>query len=257
MTGGRTRAKNLSILRDYFRWCVREGLMIGDPTVAIQSPKRRGVRRNVIGYSATDRIIAAATRPRDRVAAEVLFYVGARKSELAGIRLRDYDHDAAELTLTGKGGKVRTVPVRDPALRLDFEAHIASRLADPGDDTHPPGNLDEYLLYPEKRGPSSDPDGPPVKVIWFDHRRPLSSTAMHRWWKSLLARAGVDDCKLHEARHTAITEVVRDTGNLKLAQMLAGHASIQTTADIYAHLDLADLAEALQIVAERREPHAK
>jgi site-specific recombinase XerC len=155
----RTRAKNLSILRNYFRWCVREGLMIGDPTVAIQSPKRR----DVIGHSATDRIIAAATRPRDRVAAEVLFYVGARKSELAGIRLRDYDQDAAELTLTGKGGKVRTVPVRDPALRLDFEAHIASRLADPGDDTHPPGNLDEYLLYPEKRGPSSDPDGPPVK----------------------------------------------------------------------------------------------
>lgn len=109
----RTRAKNLSILRDYFRWCVREGLIIGDPTVAIRSPKRRGVRRNVIGQSATDRIIAAATRPRDRVAAEVLFYAGARKSELAGIRLRDYDHDAAELTLTGKGGKVRTVPVRD------------------------------------------------------------------------------------------------------------------------------------------------
>ena len=167
----RTRAKNLSILRDYFRWCVREGLIIGDPTVAIRSPKRRGVRRNVIGQSATDRIIAAATRPRDRVAAEVLFYAGARKSELAGIRLRDYDHDAAELTLTGKGGKV-------------------------------------------------------------------------------LDRASARQAA--QARHTPITEIVRDTGNLKLAQLLAGHASIKTTADIYAHLDLADLAEALQIVAERR-----
>jgi integrase len=69
---------------------------------------------------------------------------------------------------------------------------------------------------------------------------------------ALLALAGVDDFKMHEARHTATTEVVRDTGNLKLAQMLAGHASIQTTADIYAHLDLGDLAEALQTVAERR-----
>lgn len=57
---------------------------------------------------------------------------------------------------------------------------------------------------------------------------------------------------MHQARHTAITEIVRDTGNLKLAQLLAGHASIQTTADIYAHLDIADLAAALDLVAGRR-----
>jgi site-specific recombinase XerD len=37
---------------------------------------------------------------------------------------------------------------------------------------------------------------------------------------------------MHEARHTAITEFVRKTGNLKLAQMLAGHADIGTTANI-------------------------
>jgi site-specific recombinase XerC len=45
---------------------------------------------------------------------------------------------------------------------------------------------------------------------------------------------------------------VRVTGNLKAAKLFAGDASIQTTADIYAHLDVADLAEALKIVAERR-----
>jgi integrase len=214
------REAGWSILRDFFRWCVREGLTVGDPTVAIQSPKRRGVRRTVIGQRSTDRIIAAATRPRDRVAVEVLFFTGARKSELAGLRLRDYDPEACELTLTGKGGKVRTVPVRDPALRFDLQTYIATRLDDPGDDRHPPGSLDEYLLYPEKRGPSTDPDGPRVTVIWYDRLRPLSSTAMHRWWKRLVTRAGVEDFKLHEARHTAITEIVRDTGNLKLHSCL-------------------------------------
>jgi integrase len=183
------------------------------------------------------------------------------RPELTGLRLRDYDSDAAELTLTGKGGKVRTVPVRDPMLKFDIEAHIEARLRDPGDDKHPPGSLNKYLLYPEKRGPSADPDGAPIKVIWFDRQRRLSSTATHRWWKSLLDRAGVEDFKLHEARHTAITEMVRDTGNLQLAQLLAGHVSIQTTADIYAHLDIADLADALRIVAEhraeRRRPDAE
>lgn len=51
--------------------------------------------------------------------------------------------------------------------------------------------------------------------------------------------------RLHEARHTAITEFLRQTGNLKLAQMLAGHADIGTTANIYAHLDTSDLEAAL------------
>jgi len=55
---------------------------------------------------------------------------------------------------------------------------------------------------------------------------------LHRWWNALLERAGVEDHTMHEARHAAITQIVRDTGNLKLAQLLAGHASIQTTADI-------------------------
>jgi integrase len=49
-----------------------------------------------------------------------------------------------------------------------------------------------------------------------------------------------------EARHTAITEFLRQTGNLKLAQMLAGHADIGTTANTYAHLDTSDLETALK-----------
>jgi hypothetical protein len=47
--------------------------MIGDSTVAIRSPKRRGVRRGTIGQTSTDQIIAAATRGRDRVAVEIPF----------------------------------------------------------------------------------------------------------------------------------------------------------------------------------------
>jgi len=56
--------------------------------------------------------------------------------------------------------------------------------------------------------------------------------------------------ELHEARHTAITDFLRHTGNLKLAQMLAGHADIGTTANIYAHLDTTDLETALRALNE-------
>jgi integrase len=100
------------------------------------------------------------------------------------------------------------------------------------------------LLYPEKLGPEFYRG--PVGVIWEDRRRPLSSTAMHRWWSKCLERTGLPHRPMHEARHTAITEFLRRTGNLKLAQMLAGHADIGTTANIYAHLDTSDLETALR-----------
>jgi integrase len=61
-----------------------------------------------------------------------------------------------------------------------------------------------------------------------DRKKQLSSTAMHRWWAKCLERAELPHRPMHEARPTAITEFLRRTGNLKLAQMLAGHADIGT-----------------------------
>jgi len=54
----------------------------------------------------------------------------------------------------------------------------------------------------------------------------------------------------HEARHTAITNFLRSSRNLKLAQTLAGHADIGTTANIDAHLDTSDLETALRALNE-------
>ena len=73
---------------------------------------------------------------------------------------------------------------------------------------------------------------------------------MHRWWVACLRRAGIAHRPMHEARHTAITSFLRQSGNLKLAQMLAGHADIGTTANIYAHLDTSDLETALRALNE-------
>ena len=51
---------------------------------------------------------------------------------------------------------------------------------------------------------------------------------------------------MHAARHTAITDFLRFSGNLKLTQQLARHKDISTTANIYAHLDDIDLETALR-----------
>jgi site-specific recombinase XerD len=54
---------------------------------------------------------------------------------------------------------------------------------------------------------------------------------------------------MHEARHTAITRFIQRTGNLRLAQVLAGHADVATTAG-YAHPELRDLKNALRALYE-------
>jgi integrase len=172
----------------------------------------------------------------DRVALLCLFRLGLRKSELAKLQFKHYD--GSRLTIHGKGGRVRYMPVIDRELRLALERHILDRGPIP----------DEFLLYPEKRGPEFY--GGPIATIWEDCRKPLSPTALHRWWATCLKRAELPHRPMHEARHTAITDFLRRTGNLKLAQMFAGHADISTTANIYAHLDTTDLETALRALQE-------
>ncbi len=228
----RTRAKVISVLRDFFAWAVREGKLAGNPATPIFRPRKREVARGTFTPADAAKLIAAQPRLRDRVALLLLLRLGLRKSELAKVQFKHYD--GRNLTVFGKGGKVRYLPVVDTELRLALERHILDRAPDP----------DEHLLYPEKVGPEFY--GGPLGTIWEDRRKGLSSTAMHRWWAACLKRAGLAHRPMHEARHTAITEFLRQTGNLKLAQMLAGHADIGTTANIYAHLDTSDLETALR-----------
>jgi integrase/recombinase XerD len=232
----RTRAKVISVLRDFFAWAVREQRITGNPAIPIFRPRKRDVARGTFTPGDVTQLLAAQTRQRDRVALLLLFRLGLRKSELARVQFKHYD--GRNLTVFGKAGKVRYLPIVDGELRLTLERHILDQKPSP----------DEHLLYPEKIGPEFYKG--PVGVIWENRLAPLSSTAMHRWWAACLKRSGLAHRPMHEARHTAITEFLRRTGDLKLAQMLAGHADIGTTANIYAHLDTADLETALKALNE-------
>lgn len=232
----RTRAKVISVLRDFFAWGVREQRLTANPALPIFRPRWREVARGTFTPKDAAKAIASQPRLRDRVALLLLFRLGLRKSELARVQFKHYD--GRNLTVFGKGGKVRYLPIVHPELRTALERHILDRGPTP----------EEHLLYPEKLGPEFY--GGPVGTIWKNREKQLSSTAMHRWWAKCLERAELPHRPMHEARHTAITEFLRRTGNLKLAQMLAGHADIGTTANIYAHLDTSDLETALRALNE-------
>jgi integrase len=242
---GQTKTKNLSILSDFFKWGVEQNLLRGDPTIPIRRPKRRGLIRGTYLDGEAERILAATPKARERCAVWVLCEFGLRKNELRLLQLRHYDVGQRVLQIKGKGGRVRALPVVSGEMVRELETHWLSRLLD--------GSADEYLLYPQKLGPRRGVDGPPQAVNWEDRLAPLSPSAIHNWWKRRLADAGVPHSrKMHEMRHTAATRMLRGSGNLELVRQMLGHASIQTTADIYSHLDVGDLADALRRLDESR-----
>lgn len=94
--------------------------------------------------------------------------------------------------------------------------------------------------------------------------KPMSDHAAHDWWYRCLATAGIvapdttSGERMHKSRHTAGQRVLDATGNLKAVQKLLGHASIQTTGDIYADWDIDQLAATMaDVLADDEAPNAK
>ncbi len=90
-------------------------------------------------------------------------------------------------------------------------------------------------------------------MLWRNPTKMLSDTATHMWWARRLRRAGVPHLRMHARRHTALTRVWRATGDLELIRQLAGHKSIQTTADIYVHSNGRDLERGLRAALDPKD----
>jgi integrase/recombinase XerC len=237
----RTRAKVRSVLHTFFQWANGEFKLRGNPVDAIRRPKLRGVERRLFDVDQVVELIEGQPSLNDRVALRMMFEMALRKSELAGIQWRHIDSARRRVTVKGKGGKIIDAPIPSEELRQEIEALRLERRPDPN----------EYLLYQVKRGRVPQPgkfriskDNPiGVLVEWKD--KGLDPNGMQRWWRHRIETANVPYINMHAARHTAITDFLRQTGNLKLAQLYARHADISTTANVYGHLDVGDLEAAL------------
>jgi site-specific recombinase XerC len=238
----RTMNKNLSILRDFFKFQVLRGNLHGDPTLAIERAKSRDVYRTTFTTDNRASILAAQESLRDRVALRLLLDYGLRKGALQRIQFKHFDHNRRRLVIFTKGERVRELPIPNHPFWLDLERHILDMQAEPN----------HYLMARRKFIPHS----PTVQETREYPEKPMGAHGLHDWWYGCLARAGVvatgqtSGERMHKARHTAGQRVLDKTGNLKAVQRLLGHESIQTTADIYTDWDIDQLTETLRQVVD-------
>jgi integrase/recombinase XerC len=237
----RTYNKNLSIVRDFFKWAILHGELHGDPTLAIERARARDPHRETFNRDQIRLIVAGQEDVRDRLAVRLLLDFGLRKGSLAAIQFKHFDHYQRRLTIQAKGGKVRTLPIPSPPFWNDLERHVLEIEAKPSD----------YLMCQQKTIPRAGVRRFPDK--------PMSGHGLHSWWYRCLANAGVVAAgtesgeRMHKARHTAGQRVLDATGNLKAVQKLLGHSSIQTTGDIYADWDIDQLAQTMADVLIEEE----
>ncbi len=215
-------ARKASALRQFFGFAVDEGWRGDDPSGALPSPRTRRPLPKVMGHGAIAALFeraeleAAGDDPkavRQLALIELLYGSGLRATELVALPLSAVPRDAPFLTITGKGGATRLVPVGARAL----EAVGRWALLRP---TMPASRY----LFPSRTG------------------QHLSRVRLFQLIKALAARAGLDPAAIspHVLRHAFATHLLEGGADLRVLQTLLGHADIATT-QIYTHVDAARL----------------
>lgn len=228
--------RNLSILGDFFKWAIMTGRLHGDPTLAIERARKRDVHRETFTMDDLRRILVENADLRDRIALRLLLDYALRKGALRAVQFKHFDHVRKRLTIFTKGGKVRQVPIPDPRFWDDLGRLLIDLEARPS----------HFLMARQRRTPTGG-------VRRFPEE-PMSGHGLHSWWYRCLATAGIvpegveSGERMHKARHTAGQRVLDKTGNLKAVQKLLGHASINTTGDVYADWDIDQLAATMAAV---------
>ena len=214
-------ARKCSALRQFYGFLLDEGLRTDDPSPALPRPRTRRPLPRLLGHAEVEAMLrraedeAAADRPealRMLALLELLYGSGLRATELVSLPLNAVPRDAPFLTVTGKGGQQRMVPVSNRA-RHALSRWLAVRA---------PGSK---LLFPSRSGAGH-----------------ITRIRLYQLLRDLAGRAGIDPQKVspHVLRHAFATHLLQGGADLRVLQTLLGHADIATT-QIYTHVDSARL----------------
>jgi integrase/recombinase XerD len=209
-------ARLVSTLKRFYQYCLRERRMKIDPTLKLDPPKRVPRFPKTLSEADVEALlaspdVAAPLGLRDRAMLETLYATGLRVSELVALKAFEANLDAGVVRVLGKGSKERLVPLGEEAVHW-LQQYIASAR------NSLLGKKNSDCLFVTRRGA-----GMTRQAFWHLIRR-------------YGARA-VPGKKLspHMLRHAFATHLINHGADLRVVQMLLGHADISTT-QIYTHV---------------------
>jgi len=203
-------ARRVSTLKRFYQYCVRERHVGADPTLKLDPPKRAPRFPRSLSEADVEALlgapdVATSLGLRDRAMLETLYATGLRVSELVALKTFEVNLDANVIRVMGKGSKERLVPLGEEA------AHWISR-------------------YLEQRKSSAN-------ALFITGRgRGMTRQAFWHLIRRYGARA-IPGKKLspHVLRHAFATHLINHGADLRVVQLLLGHADISTT-QIYTHV---------------------
>jgi integrase/recombinase XerD len=239
-----SRARKLSAVRQFFRFLLAEGLRADDPSSAIDSPKLGRPLPKILSLAEVETLIDTAKKacataadgaPRRRslrlyALLETLYASGLRVSELIALPRNVLVADDRVLTIKGKGGRERLVPLNGAA-REALGVHLAAM------GHAEAGSGASAWLFPTGDGGQH-----------------LSRQRFGQELKALALAAGLDPARVspHVLRHAFASHLLERGADLRTVQQLLGHADISTT-QIYTHV----IEERLRRLVEEHHPLAQ
>ncbi|MFA6970001.1 MAG: site-specific tyrosine recombinase XerD [Gallionella sp.] len=208
--------RNLSSLKRLFRYLLRQGKIAADPTLQIDTPKLPRTLPKTLTEQDVEQLLAAPDSQsplglRDRTMFEVLYATGLRVSELVSLRIGQVSMDEGVVRVMGKGNKERLVPLGEEA--LDW----LRRYSADGRGVLLGGQVSDDLFV-TARG-----EGMTRQMFWYL----IKKHARHGGLNKPLSP--------HTLRHAFATHLLNHGADLRVVQMLLGHADISTT-QIYTHV---------------------
>jgi integrase/recombinase XerD len=211
-----TQARILSSFRRFYQFALRAGRVNADPTLQMDTPKKPRRLPKTLSEGDVEALLAvpeveSARGLRDRTMLEVLYASGLRVSELVLLRMDSLGMDMGVVRILGKGSKERLVPLGEEAL-----SWIARYLESARMDLLA-GRASEYVFVTSRGTPMTR------QAFWHLIRR-----------HAAVALPG-KDLSPHTLRHAFATHLLNHGADLRVVQMLLGHADISTT-QIYTHV---------------------
>ncbi len=208
-----SKRRLISALRGFYKFLVFDGHIKKNPAEDLIAPSKGFYLPKFLNQNDIEKLLSAPDVSqeiglRNRAILELMYACGLRVSEAVDLKLNDIEIDSGILTCTGKGNKMRKVPVGKSAVEWLKNYLVVRRRKE---------NIEVNNLFVNSLG------------------NPINRQTIFNFVKEYAEKCGLEDVSPHTLRHSFATHLIQNSADVRSVQQMLGHADISTT-QIYTHI---------------------